>query len=85
MKIVLYTSKTCGKCKIISPQIKELLANRNDIEFVLAETDRKDGFNMALDNNVFSLPTLIAYENEKEAKRLISNFTIDDVKALIGA
>lgn len=67
------------------PQIKELLADKNDIEFVLVETDRKDGFNMAIDNNVFSLPTLIAYENEKEIKRLISNFTIDDVKALIGA
>ncbi len=82
-KIVLYTSNACGKCKIIKPQIDELLKNRDDIEYILYSTDKKDGFSSALDNNVYSLPTLIFFENEKEAKRLVSSFDIDDVRSLI--
>lgn len=82
-KIVLYTSNTCGKCKIIKPQIDELLKNRNDVEYVLYSTDKKDGFSSALENNVYSLPTLIFFENEKETKRLVSSFNIGDVIALI--
>ncbi len=82
-KIVLYTSNTCGKCKLIKPQIDELLKDMSDIEYVLLNTDKKDGFNSALENNVFSLPTLIYFENEKETKRLVSSFSIDDIKGLI--
>ncbi len=84
-KIVLYTSSTCAKCKIIKPQIEEFLKDKNDIEYVLINVDKKNGFNLALENEVYSLPTLFYFEDDILKKKLVSNFTFENVKELIGA
>lgn len=42
--------------------------------------DKKEGFQLALKNNVFSLPTLLILLDEKEVKRFTSNFTLEDIK-----
>ncbi len=84
-KITLYTSNTCGKCKILKPQIDELLSNNKDIEYVLINIDSKEGFRLALENEIYSLPTLIYSEDGKVIKKLISNFSVEDIEKLIGA
>lgn len=78
--LFLYVSSTCAKCKIIEPFLKDYLETRPDISYFEINVDKKDGFQLALKNNVFSLPTLLILLDEKEVKRFTSNFTLEDIK-----
>lgn len=78
--LFLYVSSTCAKCKMIEPLLKDYLETRPDISYFEINTDKKEGFQLALKNNVFSLPTLLILLDEKEVKRFTSNFTLEDIK-----
>lgn len=78
--LFLYVSSSCAKCKIIEPLLKDYLKTRPDTSYFEINIDKKDGFQLALKNNVFSLPTLLILLDEKEVKRFTSNFTLEDIK-----
>lgn len=78
--LFLYVSSSCAKCKVIEPLLKDYLKTRPDISYFEINVDKKDGFQLALKNNVFSLPTLLILLDEKEVKRFTSNFTLEDIK-----
>lgn len=78
--LFLYVSSSCAKCKVIEPLLKDYLKTRPDISYFEINVDKKDGFRLALKNNVFSLPTLLILLDEKEVKRFTSNFTLEDIK-----
>lgn len=65
---------------MIEPLLKDYLEKRPDISYFEINIDKKEGFQLALKNNVFSLPTLLILLNEKEVKRFTSNFTLEDIK-----
>lgn len=65
---------------MIEPLLKDYLEKRPDISYFEINIDKKEGFQLALKNNVFSLPTLLILLDEKEAKRFTSNFTLEDIK-----
>lgn len=65
---------------MIEPLLKDYLKTRPDISYFEINVDKKDGFQFALKNNVFSLPTLLILLDEKEVKRFTSNFTLEDIK-----
>lgn len=65
---------------MIEPLLKDYLETRPDISYFEINTDKKEGFQLALKNNVFSLPTLLILLDEKEVKRFTSNFTLEDIK-----
>lgn len=65
---------------MIEPLLKDYLENRRDISYFEINVDKKDGFQLAIKNNVFSLPTLLILLDEKEVKRFTSNFTLEDIK-----
>lgn len=66
---------------MIEPLLKDYLKTRPDISYYFEiNIDKKDGFQLALKNNVFSLPTLLILLDEKEVKRFTSNFTLEDIK-----
>lgn len=65
---------------MIEPLLKDYLENRPDISYFEINIDKKEGFQLALKNNVFSLPTLLILLDEKEIKRFTSNFTLEDIK-----
>lgn len=79
----LYVSSTCGKCKTIEPLLKDYLKTKEDVSYFEINTDKRDGFQLALKNNVFSLPTLLILLDRKEIKRFVSNFTIEDIKKFL--
>lgn len=78
--LFLYVSSSCAKRKMIEPLLKDYLKTRPDISYFEINVDKKDGFQLALKNNVFSLPTLLILLDEKEVKRFTSNFTLEDIK-----
>lgn len=65
---------------MIEPLLKDYLEKRPDISYFEINIDKKEGFQLALKNNVFSLPTLLILLNEKEVKRFTSNLTLEDIK-----
>lgn len=65
---------------MIEPLLKDYLENRPDIFYFEINIDKKEGFQLALKNNVFSLPTLLILLDEKEVKRFTSDFTLEDIK-----
>ena len=65
---------------MIKPLLKDYLEKRPDISYFEINIDKKEGFQLALKNNVFSLPTLLILLDEKEIKRFTSNFTLEDIK-----
>lgn len=65
---------------MIEPLLKDYLENRPDISYFEINIDKKEGFQLALKNNVFSLPTLLILLDEREIKRFTSQFTLEDVK-----
>lgn len=65
---------------MIEPLLKDYLKTRPDISYFEINTDKKEGFQLALKNNVFSLPTLLILLDEKEVKRFTPNFTLEDIK-----
>lgn len=65
---------------MIEPLLKDYLEKRPDISYFEINIDKKEGFQLALKNNVFSLPTLLILLDEKEIKRFTSNFTLEDIK-----
>lgn len=65
---------------MIEPLLKDHLKTRPDISYSEINIDKKEGFQLALKNNVFSLPTLLILLDEKEVKRFTSNFTLEDIK-----
>lgn len=81
--LLLFTSKTCAKCKIIKPELDKIMSNHIEIDYKLVSIDTKEGFHLALEKEVFSLPTLIIYENEKEIKRFVSNINLEEIESLI--
>ena len=78
--LFLYVSSSCAKCKMIELLLKDYLKIRPDISYFEINIDKKEGFQLALKNNVFSLPTLLILLDEKEVKRFTSNFTLEDIK-----
>ena len=60
--------------------LKDYLKIRPDISYFEINIDKKEGFQLALKNNVFSLPTLLILLDEKEIKRFTSNFTLEDIE-----
>ncbi len=81
--LLLFTSKTCAKCKIIKSELDKLMANHKEIDYKVISVDSKDGFHLALDKEVFSLPTLIIYKDGKEIKRFVTNVDIEETENLI--
>lgn len=65
---------------MIEPLLKDYLKNRPDISYFEINIDKKEGFQLALKNNVFSLPALLILLDEKEVKRFTSNFALEDIK-----
>lgn len=68
---------------MIEPLLKDYLEKRPDISYLEINIDKKEGFQLALKNNVFSLPTLLILLDEKEVKRFTSNFTLEDIEGYL--
>lgn len=82
-EIYLFASKSCNKCKGLKPKLDELMSKREDVTYTLVSIDDKKGFNLALDKEVISLPTVIFYIDDKEKKRFVSDINTEEIESLL--
>ena len=70
-KTMLFFSATwCPDCAFIKPAMPEIEAEYSDYKFVAV--DRDENIDLAIELNVFGIPSFIAYEDGKEIGRLVN-------------
>ncbi len=81
--LVDFWATWCGPCKMIAPVIEEL-SEELDGKVVVAKLDVDQVPSVAVQYGVMSIPTMIVFENGKEAKRTVGFQSKDRLKAFLG-
>lgn len=67
----------CGPCKMIAPIIEEIAKEKEDYAFYKLDIDESLEFAEA--NQIFSIPTLLIYENGELKERVVGFKTKDEI------
>ena len=59
----------CGPCKMLSPVIDEIAAERDDI--IVGKVDADTQAPIAMEFKVMSIPTIVVFKDGKEYKRTV--------------
>ncbi|MED3907837.1 thioredoxin family protein [Peribacillus simplex] len=68
--IFLFSATWCGDCRVIEPIIPEIETKFPDFTFIYV--DRDEFIDVCAANDVFGIPSFIAYDNGKELGRFVS-------------
>lgn len=68
--IFLFSADWCPDCRAIEPVLPEIEQNHPDYQFVYVDRDKF--IDICAANDVFGIPSFIAYENGKELGRFVS-------------
>jgi thioredoxin 1 len=66
-KLIAFKAAWCGPCKMMTPILKELIAEGYDIEMIDVDEESEK----AEANNVMSIPTLDFIEDGKKYRRVL--------------
>ena len=67
---LLFTADWCGDCRYIKPQLPEIEADFPEFQFV--EVDRDAYMDVAVEWNIFGIPSPVVIEDGKELGRLVN-------------
>ena len=65
-----FTADWCGDCRYIKPQLPEIEADFPEFQFV--EVDRDAYMDVAVEWNIFGIPSPVVIEDGKELGRLVN-------------
>ncbi|WHY55468.1 thioredoxin family protein [Peribacillus simplex] len=68
--IFLFSAAWCGDCRVIEPIMPEIETKFPDFTFI--HVDRDEFIDVCAANDVFGIPSFIAYDNGKELGRFVS-------------
>jgi thiol-disulfide isomerase/thioredoxin len=68
--IFLFSATWCGDCRVIEPIMPEIETKSPDFTFIYV--DRDEFIDVCAANDVFGIPSFIAYDNGKELGRFVS-------------
>jgi len=68
--IFLFSADWCGDCRVIEPILPEIEAKFPEFTFI--HVDRDQFIDVCAANDVFGIPSFIAYDNGKELGRFVS-------------
>ena len=68
--VFFFTAVWCGDCRYIKPQLPEIEADFPEFQFV--EVDRDAYMDVAVEWNIFGIPSLVVIEDGKELGRLVN-------------
>ncbi len=76
--LIYFSTKECNVCKVLKPKVKELVLSRfPEISLVYVETNLQP--EIAAQNRIFAVPTLLVYFDGKEFIRKSRNFGLDEL------
>ncbi|UDM32577.1 thioredoxin family protein [Lentilactobacillus laojiaonis] len=68
--MLFFTAGWCPDCRFIKPFMPEIEEEFKDYKFI--EVDRDDNMDLAIEFNIFGIPSFIAFENGKEIGRYVN-------------
>jgi thiol-disulfide isomerase/thioredoxin len=68
--IFLFSANWCGDCRFIEPFMPEVEEKYKDYTFV--HVDRDQFIDLCVEQDIFGIPSFIAYENGRELGRFVS-------------
>ncbi len=81
-KVILdFWASWCGPCKMLAPIIEEIANERTDITVGKVNVDEQP--DLASKFGIFSIPTLIVFENGKEVNKAVGYMDKDQVLDLL--
>ena len=68
--IFMFSADWCGDCRFIDPFMPDIEANYNEYTFI--HIDRDQFIDLCVEQNVFGIPSFIAFEDGRELGRFVS-------------
>lgn len=78
ISIIYFSGSTCGACNVIREKVLHVIRDYKEIKFL--EINALENRELAAQNDIFSLPILILFINEKETLRVGRHFDILEFK-----
>ena len=79
--LVDFFANWCGPCKMLSPVLEKISEENNNIKIVKVNID--EASELAIDNEVEVVPTMILYNNGKIVERLEGYMDEEELKEII--
>ena len=76
--IVYFSFPACNVCKVIRPKVEALLENYPQVKFTYINTEKER--EIAGQNSVFAVPTIILFNKGKELHRWSRNFSLSEIE-----
>ncbi len=80
--LVDFWASWCGPCQMLAPTIEEL-AKEYDGKIKVGKVNVDDEGELAAQNAIVSIPTVILFVNGKPAEKLIGAHSIDDYEDML--
>ncbi|WP_017473450.1 thioredoxin family protein [Amphibacillus jilinensis] len=68
--VFLFSANWCPDCRVIEPFLPELEEQYHDLTFI--HVDRDQFIDLCVANDIFGIPSLLAYHNGQEVARFVS-------------
>lgn len=78
ISIIYFSGSTCDACNVIREKVLHVIRDYKEIKFL--EINALENRELAAQNDIFSLPILILFINEKETLRIGRHFDILEFK-----
>ena len=81
IKICYFSHDECNVCKVLKPQVRELVSGFGDMDFLYVNT--KESMEVSGQFMVFAIPTIIIFFEGREVKRYSRHLSLQDFRSFL--
>ncbi len=81
LRLLYFSTPDCAVCHSLRPKIQEMVANYAEVEFCYVDCTKDKP--MCGQNQVFAVPTIILFHENREIKRFSRFFSVEQVQTWI--
>ncbi len=79
--LVDFWADWCGPCQMMAPVVEEIADERDDIKVCKVDVDNNQ--ELALEFNVYSIPTFLVFQNGEKVNQQIGAVTKEELLAIL--